>query len=82
MDRWIQININDKVRFRFANGGELIWRKYWEPYSGGRDPLQYIPADAEGWREEQLWMIMSVLGPHLHNGIDNPLDTVLEIRAR
>jgi hypothetical protein len=82
MTEWKSINVNDKVRFKFLNNGERIWREYWAPYSGGRDPLDYIPADADGWREEQLWYVMTILGPHLRNGFNNPMETEIQVRTK
>jgi hypothetical protein len=81
MTGWKSINVNDKVRFKFLNNGERIWRDYWQPHCGGRDPLDSIPADADGWREEQLWRVMTIFGPHLRNGFRNPMETEIQVQV-
>lgn len=73
---WKMIGLHDEVRFRLTERGERLWRN-----TMGQDSLTFMPPDAEGWREAQLWLVMAVLGPDLHMGIDNPMDTTIYVRV-
>lgn len=81
MLQWHSTNLNYKIRFKLNADGERIWRGYWQPFSGGKDPLEMIPADAEGWREEQLWQFANVFGPHFENGFHVPVETAVQIKC-
>lgn len=79
--RWHTMNLNDIVRVKLTPLGERVWFDYWRPYSGGRDPMQMVrDHTVDGWFEHQLWGIAAVFGPHMANGLNNPLETVIQVR--
>lgn len=81
MSEWRTINLNDRIRFKLTERGKEIYRAYWQPYYGDRDPLEHLPADADGWREEQLWYFANVFGQHFENGLNPPVETMIQVRA-
>jgi hypothetical protein len=78
---FVTVNINHKVRFRFfGERGEKVWRAYWKQYSGDLDVFQFIPADADGWRETQLHNLMRVIGPSFQ-GCFTPIETDIQVQV-
>jgi hypothetical protein len=79
---WRTMNLNDIVRVKLTPLGEKVWYDYWRPYAVfGRDPMQMVrDHTVDGWFEYHLWGIVSVFGPHMANGLSNPLETVIQVR--
>ena len=75
-------NLNNKVRVRLTDHGRaalmtdhvLFWAK------AGRS-MPYTPPkeDADGWSEWQLWRLMSALGNHIGVGLENVIETNIEL---
>lgn len=82
VSNYVTTNLNGKVRFRFiGQEGAQVWRDFWAPYSGGRDPLETIPADKDGWRETQLHNLMQTIS-HSFRGCYTPIETDIQVEVR
>lgn len=81
MSDWQNINLNDLIRFKLNASGEKAWRDYWSTYTKGRDPLEMIPLDSDGWRAEQIWRFASVFGPHMELGAKLVVETTVQVRT-
>lgn len=65
--RLFEVNINDDV---FVKVTEYGWRCV--------DPLMVPDADADGWRQMQLWRVMELFGPHTGLGVRCPIETTIK----
>lgn len=81
----LHFNVNDTVRVRLTSVGEARHTRNMESL---QSQLPWIdlgdvhPADADGWREFQLWELMQHFGAVMFCGSDAPfVDNVIEIRV-
>jgi hypothetical protein len=60
-----KMNINDMIKFRLTEYGELLRQTYWLKL--GIQPPVLVP-DHQGRIEMQMWEVMHTFGPFLHMG--------------
>jgi hypothetical protein len=68
-----KFNLNNNVFVKLNDKGRAMHKAYWEPFSSGnyRAPMESY----DGWSQFQLHEVMSVFGPAMSVGMDNPMET-------
>lgn len=81
--KWINFNINDKIRVKLTLFGYQIYKEHAESFDQyGCNMSRIPPIDNDGWWEEQCWSIMSIFGKHLHNGGNVPFETDIMVERK
>ncbi len=68
------MNINDTVRVKLTPEGVKIYENHYAPYGGNSPKIEF-----DGYTSIQLWVLMSIFGPHIGMGFYPPFDTTIEI---
>ncbi len=78
----MRFNVNHNVRVKLTDRGrECLEGNHKTLFRKRQFPPPYQPPeeDEDGWSTWQLWVLMEQLGPHVHNGLDVPFETEIEI---
>ncbi len=83
----VHFNVNNVVRVRLTKAGKVrhltnLAERQAQLAEHGIATTDLHPADADGWREWQLWELMRDFGEDMFNGCDVPfVGNVIEIRV-
>jgi len=80
--RWMDFNINYRIRVRLTPHGREILRRNHRTLFGSRaDEFRMIEVkeNAEGWSEWQLWRLAHEFGSDMYMGGVQPFETTIQI---
>lgn len=81
----MDVNTNEMVQVQLTDFGWTLLHDYYRTLD--LDPAPYVQrvrhGSADGWQTFQLWELMEIFGPKIHNGAQPPFErNVIRIRER
>jgi hypothetical protein len=80
MATYLKINLNDRARVKMTPLGLKIFDEYWNHPGAKGNAREIFGVTVDGWYETEMWSIANIFGPHMQNGFDAPLETMILVR--